>query len=118
MNLQSIVIDQIIFLIQTKQLNLKHLSILPKILQNKIWNELNIYDKRWHSYTNEKCMAELLYKKCNDCDVEHYHVFQYPFYIITLYFKDSIKCINNYDPSFIYYYQLLCNDNLMISNDI
>ena len=108
MNLESLAIKQIIFYIHIKQIHLNHLNILPKILQNKVWNELNIYDKNWHSYTNEKCMAELLYKKCNDCDVEHYHLHNYT--IITLYFKDNIKCINNYDQSFIYYYQLVNNN--------
>ena len=97
--LEQLSIKNIIFFIYTKQLSLKHLKLLPKNVQHKVFRELELHDKVCHNSNLQSCHAELLFKTCYDCDIEDYDYINYS--VITLYFKNHIRCIGLNDPLFI-----------------
>lgn len=104
MKLEDIIIEKIIYFIYTKQMSLKHIKNLPKHLQHKIFYELEKHDYICHQNDYYSCLAEILFNKCHDCDIELYHLYNYT--IITLYFDDTIRCISDKEPLFIPMYQL------------
>ena len=105
MNLEELVIDKIVFFIYTKQLTFKNLMILPNHVQNKIYVELECHDKICHQTDLQSCLGELLFKICLDCDLEFYKDINYT--VITMYFRNHIRCINQDDPLFITCLQLI-----------
>lgn len=104
MTLEDLIIDKIIYFIYTKQLCLKNIKHLPKHLQHKIYYELEKHDYICHQNDYYSCLAEILFNKCNDCDMEYYETISYS--IFTLYFENSIRCISDRDPLFMPMYQL------------
>ena len=110
LKLEELVIEKIIFFIYTKQLSLKHLMVLPKHVQNKVFRELERHDKKCHNSDLHSCHAELLFKTCNDCDLENYDHINYS--VITIYFKDHIRCISQDDPLFIKTLEMLLSNKL------
>ena len=91
-------------------MTLKHLKVLPKHVQNKIYTELELHDKLCHQHDLSDCLGQLLFKRCLDCEMEFYYNIDYA--VITLYFQDHIRCINQDDPLFITCFQLLKSDNI------
>ena len=86
-------------------MTLKYLKILPKHVQNKIYTELELHDKICHQSDYNSCLGQLLWEICLDCDIDFYENIYYT--VITLYFKNHIKYINQHDPLFIPCIQLL-----------
>ena len=111
MNLQFLCASKIASYIRTKKLSLKQIDNIPKICKLVVLKFLSYYDLNSHKMRYENCMAEMEIMLCNDCDTEIVDGYMnYYDEIITLYFRDRIKCVNYYGNSnFSAYCNILSN---------